>query len=172
MSYILRHKPESAGINLDENGWAQIDEIIKNSDKSLMLSQDIIFEVVQRNDKKRFSISEDKLRIRANQGHSINVELDLLEKEPPEFLFHGTAKRFVKKIEREGLLAMSRQHVHLSSDEITAKQVGSRHGSPIVIKVMSKMMYEDGFKFYISENGVWLTAFVEPKYLNFEDERL
>lgn len=155
LSYILRHKPESIGLKLDMEGWASIDEILEKSDEGL--SRDLIVEVVTTSDKKRFSLSADGNRIRANQGHSVRVDLGLQPVEPPEILFHGTAKRFVAAILDEGLKPGKRQHVHLSGDEETAIKVGQRHGKPVILTIPALAMHRAGHVFFLSDNGVWLT---------------
>ena len=128
---------------------------------------ELIEEIVRTNDKQRFALSDDGSRIRANQGHSVKVELDLPPREPPELLYHGTATRFLDAIRREGLKAMSRQHVHLSPDEQTAHKVGQRHGKPVILKIKSGDMWRAGQLFFLSENGVWLTEKVETKFVKF-----
>ncbi len=168
LSYVLRHRPDEIGLTLDENGWASIAELIERAKSaSVTLTEDLISEVVRENDKKRFAISEDGTRIRASQGHSVEIDLALEPKQPPEILFHGTATRFVDAIRKEGLRAMSRQHVHLSADEATATKVGQRHGKPVVLQIRAVEMWQAGQKFYISANGVWLTEKVEAGWINF-----
>lgn len=168
LSYVLRHKPEEIGLNLDHNGWAHIDELITCAKKeNYSLSYDFIQEVVKKDNKKRFIISECETKIRANQGHSIDIDLGLNPVKPPEILYHGTASRFLKSIMKQGLISGSRQYVHLSKDENTAVNVGKRHGIPIVLTIDAQLMYEDDHLFYISDNGIWLTKKVEKKYLNF-----
>lgn len=164
LSYVLRHSPESIGIVLDEHGWADISEIIQKSD--LNLNFEIIEKTVQENNKKRFSISPDQKKIRANQGHSIQTDVELKAAEPPEFLYHGTAEKYLESILREGLKSMKRLHVHLSKDIETAESVGRRHGRPKVLKIASGQMFQDGFLFYLSENSVWLTDSVPVKYIS------
>lgn len=156
----MRHKPESIGIQLDTQGWADIPTLL---DK-MNISRSELEYVVFNNSKQRFSISAEN-KIRANQGHSIAVKLDLTSQTPPAKLYHGTTDTNYQKIKTEGLLKMNRNHVHLSSDTETARQVGSRHGKPIVLNIDSKQMAEDGIRFFISENGVWLTDHVAPKYI-------
>lgn len=166
ISLVLRHKPDAAGIVLDEHGWANVEELISginNTGRNIDIT--ILEEIVRTDNKQRYSFSEDKTLIRANQGHSVPVDVDLKEKEPPEFLYHGTADRFLKDIMAEGLKPMSRLYVHLSKDIETANKVGKRHGSPVILRVHSGKMNQDGVKFYISENGVWLTKKVDVKYL-------
>ncbi|NOQ35979.1 MAG: RNA 2'-phosphotransferase [Methylococcaceae bacterium] len=166
LSLILRHQPETIGLKLDDNGWANIEELIaKTNQKGQRLNRKLLDEVVTTNDKQRFAISDDGLSIRANQGHSLQVDLKLVAKQPPEVLYHGTATRFVTSILETGLQAKSRQQVHLSSDIPTAIKVGKRHGKAIVFTVAAQQMYTDGYLFYLSENQVWLTEKVPSKYL-------
>ena len=166
MSLVLRHKPEEIGIQLDANGWANIDDLIKGLiSKGYNVDLKIIRQVVETNDKKRFVINSDSSMIRANQGHSIEVELNLLEIIPPDVLYHGTSERNLDKILTEGLTKQSRQHVHLSLTIDVARSVGSRHGKPIVLTIRAKEMYDAGFKFYLSENKVWLTDIVPVEYI-------
>ena len=166
ISLILRHKPETIGINLDEHGWANVEELINGIKKSgKEIDMDILEEIVRTDNKQRYSFNEDKRFIRANQGHSIKVDVELKEMQPPDFLYHGTAIKSMESIMDEGLKPMSRLYVHLSSDYNTAINVGKRHGDPVVLKIDAKRMYEDGNKFYVSENGVWLTEYVGKKYM-------
>ena len=165
MSLILRHKPDAIGITLDEHGWANVDELIAGIAKDNEFNMEILEEIVRTDEKQRYSFNEDKTLIRANQGHSIPVDVELEEKEPPEILYHGTGEKYVSSIDAQGLIPKSRLYVHLSKDEETAVKVGSRHGKPVIYIVKAKQMYEDGYKFYISENGVWLTKEVPVKYL-------
>lgn len=169
LSLVLRHSPEKIGLQLDENGWANVEELIlKCSQKGNKLDKILLDYVVENNDKKRFAYNEDKTKIRASQGHSISVELNLTETEPSEYLYHGTVGKFMESIQKEGLKKMSRQHVHLSKDKETATKVGSRRGAPQILTVRSGAMYRDGFKFYLSENNVWLTDEVPAKYIDFK----
>ncbi|MGN1457820.1 MAG: RNA 2'-phosphotransferase [Acutalibacteraceae bacterium] len=168
LSLILRHKPEVIGITLDEHGWADIDELIdgiNTHDKKYNINREILNQIVETDEKQRYAISSDGKLIRANQGHSIPVDVELKETEPPEELFHGTAERFSKSIEQQGILPQSRLYVHLSKDVQTAEKVGMRHGKPIVYRVNSGEMFRQGYKFYISLNGVWLTKNVPPQFL-------
>jgi len=168
LSLILRHSPETIGLKLDENGWADVEELIaKCSQKASRLNTELLDYVVENNDKKRFAFNEDKTKIRASQGHSISVELDLAETEPLEYLYHGTVGKFMENIRKEGLKKIDRQHVHLSKDKETATKVGSRRGIPQILTVRSGAMYREGFKFYLSENNVWLTDEVPVKYIEF-----
>ena len=165
MSLILRHKPDAIGITLDEHGWANVDELIAGIARDNEFNMEILEEIVRTDEKQRYSFNEDKTLIRANQGHSIPVDVELEEKEPPEILYHGTGEKYVSSIDAQGLIPKSRLYVHLSKDEETAVKVGSRHGKPVIYIVKAKQMYEDGYKFYISANGVWLTKEVPVKYL-------
>ena len=168
LSLILRHAPGKIGLVLDENGWADVDELIgKARQDGMIFSREELAEVVVTNDKQRFAYSDDKSRIRANQGHSVEVELQLKAKKPPETLYHGTARKFLDSIRQEGLKKMSRNHVHLSADKVTAEKVGNRRGEAVILVVQSKAMYGDGFEFFLSDNGVWLTDHVPVKYIEF-----
>lgn len=166
LSLVLRHKPEAIGLRLDAAGWANIQELVRLAGQNgTVLSEALISEVVETNSKQRFAISDDGRSIRANQGHSVNVELGLTAIEPPETLFHGTAERFIESILALGLSKGSRNHVHLSADIETAVSVGRRYGKPVVLLVDSGKMHRDGNKFFRSENGVWLTDAVSVKYI-------
>ena len=165
MSLILRHKPETIGISLDEHGWANVEDLITGIAKDNEFNMEILEEIVRRDEKQRYSFNEDKTLIRANQGHSIPVDVELEEWVPPEILWHGTGEKYVESIDREGLISKSRLYAHLSKDEDTAIKVGSRHGKPVIYNVKAKQMYDDGYKFYLSVNGVWLTKEVPVKYL-------
>jgi len=167
LSLVLRHQPEAIGITLDENGWVTVDELLaKLAAKGHRVDRETLEEVVTTNDKQRFSFSEDGLRIRANQGHSVSVDLELEALTPPDLLYHGTATRNLEAILDQGLQPQARQHVHLSPDEETATKVGMRHGKPVVLHVDAKAMAEAGHAFYRSANGVWLTAAVPPEFLS------
>jgi len=167
LSLILRHRPEKIGITLDQNGWADTDALISGMNQAgrRVTLQDLK-EIVDTNDKQRFKFNDDFSKIRANQGHSISVDLELKETTPPVTLYHGTASCFIKAIEKEGLKPKGRQHVHLSIDIETAVNVGSRHGKAVVLTINSHRMYEDGYKFYLSENNVWLTSAVPAVYID------
>ena len=167
MSLVLRHDPGSIGLTLDENGWASLEELIGCMKRhGRKVDREMIQSVVETSDKQRFRISDDGLRIRASQGHSVAIDLRLRAKSPPKWLYHGTATKFMSCIEREGLLKQSRQHVHLSLDQVTARKVGARHGKAVVLEVMAEVMAQHGYKFFLAENGVWLTDHVPPDYLN------
>lgn len=169
ISLILRHNPDAAQITLDEHGWANVEELLKGiQNTGRTITMDILEEIVSTDAKQRYSFNQDKTLIRANQGHSIPVDVELKEQEPPEFLYHGTAARFLKGIEREGLKPMSRLYVHLSKDRETALKVGRRHGDPVVLRIHSGSMYQHGHSFYLSENGVWLTKMVDTPYIEKE----
>jgi putative RNA 2'-phosphotransferase len=166
LSLVLRHQPETIGLRLDGQGWARVEELLDACEKSgTPLTRVYLEHIVATSDKKRFSFSDDRLYIRANQGHSVQVDLGYEPQEPPSTLYHGTARRFLESIRREGLNKGRRHHVHLSSDEVTAVKVGSRHGKPIVLKINSGQMHLDGYAFHLSENGVWLTDHVPPDYI-------
>ncbi len=164
LSYVLRHAPESIGLELDEHGWAAIDRLLELAAASgNVFSRAELEEVVATSDKKRFVI--DGERIRANQGHSIAVDVELAEVEPPPVLYHGTATRFMEAISAGGLQKMQRQHVHLSKDADTAHKVGIRHGKPVILEIDTAAMRRAGHKFYLSQNGVYLTDKVPPQYI-------
>ena len=169
MSLVLRHRPESIGLELDENGWVDVAELIAKmnaADESANVTQELIAEVVRTNDKKRFSFSDDGIRIRANQGHSIKVDLGFKPAQPPKVLYHGTATRFLESIMNTGLEKRGRQHVHLSAEKETAVKVGQRHGKPVVLTIDTEAMLKAGHVFFLSENGVWLCEHVPPEFLS------
>ncbi|MEE7583036.1 MAG: RNA 2'-phosphotransferase [Oscillospiraceae bacterium] len=167
LSYILRHHPESIGLKLDNFGYANVDELISNMNAKnrVHVDFDTLKYIVDTDQKQRYSFNSDFSKIRANQGHSISVDLQLIEKVPPNELYHGTATRFLDSILNEGITKQSRQYVHISSDINTALKVGKRHGKPVVLILDTLKMYQDGIKFYISDNGVWLCEYVAPKYI-------
>ncbi len=166
LSYILRHKPEAAGVTLDPAGWVEIDALIASAERAgRELSREDLERITRENDKIRFTISPDGLRIRAAQGHSVEVDLGLMPVIPPDTLFHGTADRNVEAILDEGLKPQSRQHVHLSPDVQTARKVGARHGKPVILTVASRQAHEQGQRFWQAENGVRLTDALDPKFL-------
>jgi putative RNA 2'-phosphotransferase len=168
LSYVLRHQPEAIGVTLDAEGWTEIDVLIACANQSgQALTRALLQEVVETNDKKRFTISEDGLRIRAAQGHSTqSVAMTHVEKQPPEFLYHGTATRFLDSIREQGLLPGSRHYVHLSEDEQTAMAVGQRYGKPVVLKIEALRMQQQGFRFYLADNGVWLIDKVPVAFIS------
>ena len=169
LSLVLRHSPQTIHLNMDTQGWAALDVLIRNAKKykNIALTIDVIHNIVAHNDKQRFIISDDGKRIRANQGHSIPVDLGLERREPPGVLFHGTASRFLGSIMQDGIKPMRRQYVHLSLTAEIALSVGKRHGNPVVLYIDAKKMHEDGFAFYLSENKVWLTDVVPVQYIQF-----
>lgn len=166
LSYVLRHKPQAIGLTLDQHGWASIDELISKGRSQITdLSKELIEQVVFTNDKQRFALSEDGNKIRANQGHSVDIDIGLEPTEPPHVLFHGTATRFLPSIKEQGLKPGQRQHVHLSTNRDTAIFVGKRYGKPIVLEIDAKKMYEQGAEFMFSKNGVWLAKLVQTCYI-------
>jgi putative RNA 2'-phosphotransferase len=166
LSLVLRHQPELIGLELDAQGWACVDTLVTLANASgNAIDRALILEIIKESDKQRFALSGDGLRIRANQGHSIDVALGLQPSQPPDTLYHGTATRFLASILASGLHAGQRQHVHLSNTEKVAIEVGKRHGSPVVLLVDAKAMAESGHLFYLSENGVWLTGSVPANCL-------
>lgn len=165
ISLILRYKPETVGISLDEHGWANVDELIRGVNKSHPLDMGTLERIVAEDEKQRYSYNKDKTLIRANQGHSIPVDVELEEVQPLEFLYRGTGEKYVESIDKQGLIPKARLYVHLSADEETARKVGSRHGKPVIYIVKSGEMYQNQEKFYCSVNGVWLTKRVSVQYL-------
>ncbi len=170
LSYVLRHDPGSIGLALDRQGWADVEGLLERASAAgRRLSRADLERVVATNDKRRFTLSPDGTRIRAAQGHSIAVDLDLPAREPPPILYHGTADRFLPSILREGLVPRSRRQVHLSPDVVTARRVGARHGRSIVLRMDASAMYDRGHTFHEAENGVWLTDGVPPEFLAVEE---
>ena len=167
ISLILRHKPETVGISLDEHGWADIQELIEGVNRAdgHFLNMDVLEEIVRTDEKQRYSFNADKTKIRANQGHSVPVDVELQPVTPPTLLYHGTGEKFVPSIETRGLIPKTRLYVHLSGDYDTARKVGARHGSPRIYQINAARMSADGYVFYRSVNGVWLTKQVPPQYL-------
>ena len=170
LSLVLRHKPSTIGLSLDAAGWANVDELLaRAAAANHSLSRALLEKVVETSDKKRFAFSEDGLRIRANQGHSVDVELGLPPLAPPARLYHGTASRFLDAILAEGLAKRQRHHVHLSESTETATAVGRRYGELVLLAVDAQRMSAEGFLFFRSENNVWLTDHVPPVYLSIID---
>lgn len=166
ISLILRHHPETIGIQLDVHGWANVDELLHGINESgRHIDMEMLERIVQNNNKKRYSFNEDKTKIRANQGHSIKVDVQMKEMIPLQELYHGTSERFLDSIKEKGILKMSRQYVHLSSDVETATMVGKRHGNPVVLVIDTKQMSEDGYTFWLSDNGVWQSEDIPWKYV-------
>lgn len=172
LSLVLRHQPEAAGITLDAHGWADVSELLRGmTNAGQPIDTDLLEEIVRTDEKQRYSFSADHTKIRANQGHSVAVDLELQPVTPPDTLWHGTASRFLESIMQEGLKPMSRQYVHLSPDIETAKKVGIRHGKPVILQIDTKRMHANGFAFYRAENGVWLTGSVPVRYISIAPER-
>lgn len=168
MSLVLRHKPEHLDLTLDENGWVKVDLLLAAMQRQgLDVDRDLLEEVVRDNDKQRFAFNEDRTQIRANQGHSIEVDVELEQKTPPSVLLHGTVEKFLDAIRESGLEKMNRQHVHLSGDLETANKVGSRRGKPVILQIDAAKMEKNGHVFYLSANGVWLTDHVPPGFITF-----
>ncbi len=173
LSKVLRHNPDIIGIQLDKHGWIDVEELLDACQQQRVpIDCPTLERIVDMNEKQRFSFSEDGQKIRANQGHSISVDLNLEPITPPDRLYHGTARRFLGSIHKKGLVKGKRHHVHLSGDSITARKVGIRHGIPVILFVLAKEMYRDGYLFYRSANGVWLTNFVPVRYLRRWEKRM
>lgn len=169
LSLVLRHKPETIGLQLDSQGWASVDDLLRRmAAHGHPLTPDELQELVATNSKQRFAFSDDGKMIRASQGHSVDIELGLSRQEPPEYLYHGTVAAVLPAVRQEGLKKMSRQHVHLSKDVATAVIVGQRRGKPVILTIRSDAMHQDGLAFYLSANGVWLTDAVPPQYIDFD----
>jgi len=169
LSLVLRHKPQTIGIMLDENGWADVNLLLEKLILAgLVVDREILNHIVATNPKKRFAYNDASDKIRASQGHSIDIELGYEPAVPPEILYHGTAIQNVDSIFLTGLEKKNRQHVHLSNDSNTAQTVGQRHGKPFIVDVMAGQMHKYGFIFYLSENKVWLTDNVPPQYLRHQ----
>lgn len=165
LSLVLRHNPSAAGISLDEHGWADVEELLNGvRGTGRKIDREALERIVRENNKQRYSFNEDHTKIRANQGHSLQVDVELRETKPPRYLYHGTAARFLPAIQAEGIKKMTRQYVHLSGDYQTAAAVGRRHGAPVVLRINAGTMAENGIRFYRSENGVWLCEYVPPEY--------
>jgi putative RNA 2'-phosphotransferase len=172
LSLVLRHQPGRIGLALDASGWADVEELLAGCRRhGLSLERAELEEVVATSEKKRFALSDDGQRIRASQGHSVDVALGYSPVTPPDRLFHGTATRFLDPIRREGLQKQRRHHVHLSPDRETAHKVGQRHGSPAILVVLASAMHGRGHTFFVSENGVWLTEHVPAEFIEFPDVR-
>jgi putative RNA 2'-phosphotransferase len=168
LSFVLRHKPDELGITLDEAGWVDVRVLLEATAlKGYLFTPELLDRIVREDQKQRYSFNEDRTKIRANQGHSVLVDLGLRPTAPPPILFHGTVDRFLDSIRAQGLLRGQRQHVHLSGDQDTASRVGSRRGEPVVLHVRAFEMHRDGLEFFISDNGVWLTEHVPSRYVEF-----
>lgn len=169
LSLVLRHKPETIELSLNGQGWALTYELISKINqygRGIHIDFNTLEYIVEHNDKQRFRFNEDKSLIKANQGHSLKeIEHDFTKEHPPFLLFHGTAKRHISSIQKDGLIPMNRHHVHLTSDFDLAYKNGKRHGDPIVLTILAEAMYEDGIEFFLSKNDVWLVTHVAFKYI-------
>jgi putative RNA 2'-phosphotransferase len=171
LSLVLRHKPETLGVTLDEQGWASVENLVTSSRNcDIAFSRKLLSDIVANCNKQRFQFNEDKSMIRCHQGHSLDIKLGLNETEPPDELFHGTATRFLESILAEGLKKKSRHHVHLSSDIDTARAVGSRYGKVIILRISAREMFKEGHVFYLSGNGVWLTDSVPSEFIKRNED--
>lgn len=174
LSLVLRHKPDTIGIQLDEEGWVDVQTLIDNASiyqkdqKFEPLTKELLDEIVDTNNKKRFEYSDDGWRIRSRQGHSVDVDLGYKSKEPPKYLYHGTAKKFIPSIRTQGIDKRKRHHVHLSNDHDTAVKVGQRHGEPFILRINCEEMSKDGYDFFETENNVWLVDNIPVKYIDFD----
>ncbi len=168
LSLILRHKPYIANISLDNHGWANVEELLEGIKPKYNIDLKRLEEIVREDNKQRYSFDSTHSLIRANQGHSINIDLELKEQKPPQILWHGTGGKSAPSILKNGILPMSRQFVHLSKDIPTAIQVGKRHGKPVIFKIDSEEMFNQGYKFYLSENKIWLTNFIPPEFISLQ----
>jgi putative RNA 2'-phosphotransferase len=170
LSLVLRHRPEKIGVTLDHGGWVAVPDLLRAlGEHGLPLSPEELREVVRTNDKQRFALSPDGSRIRASQGHSVEIDLGYEPAMPPAALYHGTAERFLPSIKEQGLVKGRRHHVHLSERGETALAVGRRYGRPVVLEVASGAMHAQGHEFFRSANGVWLTEHVPARYITFGD---
>ena len=168
LSLVLRHEPERVGLKLGEAGWVGTDELLRAVNANgVVLTLDQLKHVVATSDKKRFAFSEDGQRIRASQGHSVEVDLQYPPQTPPEILYHGTATRFLDGIRQYGLQRMGRHDVHLSAETNVTRQVGGRHGKPALLIIRAGDMHRAGFVFRCSANGVWLVDHVPPQFIEF-----
>lgn len=172
LALVLRHKPQELGLTVDAHGWAQVDAVVQAFSKIGPFDKRLLEQIVQTDSKGRYSFNTDKTKIRANQGHSLPVDVELAQVQPPEVLYHGTGEKYVQSINARGLLPQSRLYVHLSQDRATAVNVGKRHGRPVVYRVAAGAMARAGCEFYLSVNGVWLTKRVPAEYLQLEEEPL
>jgi len=161
LSYILRHNPSSVGLVMKAGGWVDVEQLLKG----MSINMGTLEQIVSEDDKQRYSFSADKTMIKANQGHSIDIYMGFERAYPTAVLYHGTAQRFIESIEAEGIKSMNRQYVHLSVNKDTAIKVGNRHGKPVILTIDAKRMADDGYRFYLSDNGVWLTEHVPWSYV-------
>ena len=173
LSYHLRHRPERLGLQLAPGGWVNVEQLLAAAtEQGFVITMEELKAVVSQNDKQRFAFDRTGQLIRANQGHSISVELDLLTAIPPAVLYHGTYKQALASIWQKGLVKMQRHHVHLSSDYQTALKVGKRRGKPVVLKIDTEAMVKAGINFYRSENGVWLADSVPQQFIQLSDQSI
>jgi len=173
LSLVLRHQPQAIGIRLDDAGWIAVDALVaalQRHPAGRGVDREALAQVVSSNDKQRFEFSDDESRIRARQGHSVDVELGYSPAEPPKLLFHGTPESVVPAIKASGLKKMARHHVHLHVDVETSRAVGARRGKPVLLNIRSQEMYQAGHIFYVTENDVWLTDEVPPQFIDFPEE--
>jgi putative RNA 2'-phosphotransferase len=168
MSLVLRHDPGVIGHSIDTGGWMSIEDLVFGANRQgVYLTRESVIAIAQEDEKGRYGLSDDGLRIKATYGHSIEVDLGLDALKPPEHLFHGTATRFLNSIKQAGITRKRRRYVHLSADRLTAVKVGGRHGRPVILTVKTGRMFDAGFVFYRSESGIWLTGRVPPEYVDF-----
>ena len=169
MSLVLRHQPEKINVVLDENGWTDVAIFLSQMNtKGFSVDMKKLEEIISINEKQRFALNDTKDKIRANQGHSVEIDLGLSPTEPPQILYHGTSQNAISSIKEQGITKQNRQHVHLSAQIETAINVGSRHGKVVVLTIKALEMHQNGEIFYISDNGVWLTDMIENKYIDFK----
>jgi len=172
LSLVLRHQPELISITLDQNGFVPVDELLSSMAKHRrghQVSLEQLKEVVDTNDKQRFEFDDSGLKIRARQGHSVEIDHGLEPTEPPEFLLHGTATRVLGLVREGGLKKMNRHHVHMHLDDRTAVDVGGRHGKPVLLKIRAAEMHQQGYEFFVTANDVWLTDHVPPQFIEFPE---
>ena len=169
IAYLLRHNPSAAGLEMDENGWVEVRSLIEGVCKTgRPLNLEMLAEIVETDAKQRFSFNEDSTKIRANQGHSLRVDVEMKELVPPAVLYHGTAEKYLSNIRENGISKQTRNYVHLSKNIETARRVGARHGAPVVLQLDAQRMHEDGYRFLLSKNGVWQTDHVPYCYVTEE----
>ena len=168
VAFVLRHHPESIGITLDDQGWADIDAVVEGINRTRPMTREKLLEIVRRDDSGRYSVSSDGTKIRANQGHSecVAVDIDFEEALPPAVLYHGTAEQNIASIEKLGILSMKRQYVHMYEDPEKSREKGGRHGKPVVFAIDTVKMLKDGYRFCVSENSVWQIREVPPIYIS------
>ena len=169
IAYLLRHNPSAAELPMDENGWVEVRMLIEGVCKTgRQLDIETLTEIVETDEKQRFSFNEDGSKIRANQGHSLRVDVEMKELAPPAVLYHGTAEKYLASIREKGILKQTRNYVHLSKNPETAQRVGKRHGTSVVLQVDAQKMHKDGYRFFLSANGVWQIEHVPYCYVTEE----